>query len=101
MTGVQTCALPISVTTVAGTGKQRAFRALPGDPSLSSPWDLEWIDNTLYIAMAGTHQLWKYDPATDPAGVLAGHQSEQRPHSRPPPHTALAPPHARPNTVPQ
>lgn len=81
-----------TVTTVAGTGKQRAFRALPGDPSLSSPWDLEWIDNTLYIAMAGTHQLWKYDPATELAGVFAGNESEQRLDSKALLHSAFAQP---------
>lgn len=53
-----------SVSTIAGTGKQGFTRKYSGNPlkvSLSSPWDLEIQDNQLYIAMAGTHQIWKLD----------------------------------------
>src|SRR5207244_13511271 len=31
---------------------------------LSSPWDLVLLDGTLYIAMAGTHQLWAMRPGS-------------------------------------
>ena len=53
-----------TVKTVAGTGQQaRGFghggEALSSD--LSSPWDLTSFDETIYIAMAGTHQLWAMD----------------------------------------
>lgn len=51
-----------TVTTVAGTGKQgynRDQARLPLEADLSSPWDLAFADNgNLYIAMAGTHQIW-------------------------------------------
>ncbi|MGW0812511.1 NHL domain-containing thioredoxin family protein [Streptomyces viridiviolaceus] len=55
------------VTTLAGTGRQW----MQGDPasgparevSLSSPWDVAWWNGKVWIAMAGVHQLWAYDPA--------------------------------------
>ncbi|MCH8559993.1 NHL domain-containing thioredoxin family protein [Nesterenkonia sp. LB17] len=77
------------VTTVAGNGVQRlldAERARAGavesgslgtDPlnvSLSSPWDVLW-SNTLdlvVIAMAGTHQIFTFDPATGELSIFAG-----------------------------
>ncbi|MEX2169530.1 MAG: thioredoxin-like domain-containing protein [Pirellulales bacterium] len=53
-----------SVTTIAGTGQQaRGFAGLdptaaPTNTSLASPWAL-WIhEGQLYVAMAGTHQIW-------------------------------------------
>jgi DNA-binding beta-propeller fold protein YncE len=50
-----------TVTTVAGTGEQ-LMGARVGGPALqtplASPWDLALLDDTLYVAMAGTHQLW-------------------------------------------
>jgi DNA-binding beta-propeller fold protein YncE len=52
------------VTTLAGTGEQ-AVHAGAGGPGpstpLSSPWDLALADRILYIAMAGSHQLWALD----------------------------------------
>jgi len=49
------------VTTLAGTGEQ-ALQPGAGGPglstALSSPWDLALADRTLYVAMAGTHQIW-------------------------------------------
>ncbi|MEW1828499.1 thioredoxin-like domain-containing protein [Streptomyces sp. NPDC088196] len=59
-----------AVTTLAGTGRQW----MQGEPtsgpareiSLSSPWDVAWWQGRVWIAMAGVHQLWAYDPATDP-----------------------------------
>ncbi|WOX11053.1 NHL domain-containing thioredoxin family protein [Streptomyces sp. N50] len=59
-----------AVTTLAGTGRQW----MQGEPtsgparevSLSSPWDVAWWQGKVWIAMAGVHQLWAYDPA-DPA----------------------------------
>ena len=52
------------VETVAGTGQQaRGFG--PGGAALStdlsSPWDLELHEGVLYVAMAGTHQIWALD----------------------------------------
>lgn len=51
-----------TVTTIAGTGR-RGFNfgvAGPGlETDLASPWDLALGDHgILYIAMAGTHQIW-------------------------------------------
>ncbi len=52
-----------TVSTVAGTGVQGT--SIPGvgaalETDLRSPWDVEFGDaNTLYIAMAGTHQIWE------------------------------------------
>ena len=49
------------VTTLAGTGEQLMGERVGGparETRLSSPWDLAIVDGTLYIAMAGTHQLW-------------------------------------------
>ncbi|GAB7193223.1 thioredoxin-like domain-containing protein [Kineococcus sp. NUM-3379] len=74
-----------AVRTVAGTGRP-ARRRSGGGPALaedlSSPWDVAWFDGQLVVAMAGTHQLWAFDPAPDPdpAGglvrVLAGTTAE-------------------------
>jgi DNA-binding beta-propeller fold protein YncE len=50
-----------AVTTLAGTGAQLAGERTGGparETALSSPWDLAVLDGTLYVAMAGTHQLW-------------------------------------------
>ncbi|MEO8493477.1 MAG: hypothetical protein ABI614_00290, partial [Planctomycetota bacterium] len=52
------------VTTVAGTGKMsREFVVRSGGRAtgtlLSSPWDLWFHEDELYIAMAGKHQIWK------------------------------------------
>jgi DNA-binding beta-propeller fold protein YncE len=56
------------VERVAGTGSQ-ARHSRRGGPALetdlSSPWDLAFGDGKLYIAMAGTHQIWRYDPAVN------------------------------------
>ena len=51
-----------TVDTIAGTGEQGHDRRASGPGTqiaLSSPWDLTHHDGTLYIAMAGTHQLWR------------------------------------------
>jgi DNA-binding beta-propeller fold protein YncE len=49
------------VTTIAGTGAQLMGPRVGGparEAPLSSPWDLTILDSTLYVAMAGTHQIW-------------------------------------------
>jgi DNA-binding beta-propeller fold protein YncE len=67
------------VTTVAGTGKQadpedrRLGRMVPATSiGLNSPWDLLWVGDKLYMALAGHHQIWVYDPATKEVGPFAG-----------------------------
>jgi hypothetical protein len=53
-----------TVSTVAGTGEPGMGYAEAGPArsiDLRSPWDLALHGRTLYIAMAGTHQLWALD----------------------------------------
>jgi hypothetical protein len=63
------------VTTIAGTGEQ-ARQAGAGGPgrstALSSPWDLAIAGSVLYIAMAGTHQIWSLDLDTGRLAPFAG-----------------------------
>ena len=64
-----------AVSTVAGNGIMGTQRIPFGVPvteplnvSLRSPWDLEFDDQgQLHVAMAGTHQLYIYDPES---GIL-------------------------------
>jgi len=51
------------VATLAGTGEQaRRVKEGPGVMSaLNSPWDLVLHQEVLYIAMAGSHQIWSFD----------------------------------------
>jgi thiol-disulfide isomerase/thioredoxin len=70
-----------TVETIAGTGKQshEYFQAGPARSiALSSPWDLQLIGNTLYIAMAGPHQIWKLDLDKDSVSTFAGSGREAR-----------------------
>ncbi len=61
------------VTTLAGTGS--AWSPLV-PTSLSSPWDVEWWDGTVWVAMAGIHQLWTLDPLTSRTQPVAGTRTE-------------------------
>jgi thiol-disulfide isomerase/thioredoxin len=69
-----------SVTTVAGTGSQARNIPHPGSSGsarttpLCSPWDLIQLanDKSIYIAMAGTHQVWKLDLGSETVSVFAG-----------------------------
>jgi len=64
-----------TVGTLAGTGEQSRFGAKGGplaSTALSSPWALEVVDGTLYIAMAGPHQIWSHRLGSDVIGVFAG-----------------------------
>ncbi|MEZ4861626.1 MAG: thioredoxin-like domain-containing protein [Caldilineaceae bacterium] len=53
------------VLTIAGTGKKlQSFPPQGGlarQTDLNSPWDLALADQTLYVAMAGVHQIWALD----------------------------------------
>ena len=67
------------VETVAGTGRQARGPSAGGDAlssDLSSPWDLELHNGTLYIAMAGTHQLWALDVKEKQVRPYAGNGRE-------------------------
>ncbi len=63
------------VTTIVGTGKMENDRAGGGmgtQQSLNSPWDLTIEGSTLYVAMAGVHQIWRIDLPVGFARALAG-----------------------------
>jgi DNA-binding beta-propeller fold protein YncE len=63
------------VETVVGT-RERVFQVEDAGPAnrigLNSPWDVLWHDGLLYIAMAGQHQLWVYDPDSRQVKAFAG-----------------------------
>ncbi|MEO0565165.1 MAG: thioredoxin-like domain-containing protein, partial [Chloroflexota bacterium] len=72
-----------TVATVAGTGIQgtrrpsgTAFPALA--TNLRSPWALAFgdDDNTMYVAMAGTHQIWTLDLAAQSMRYVVGNGFE-------------------------
>ena len=49
------------VHTIAGTGEQLRTREDLRAGALSSPWDVTLVGETLYVAMAGRHQIWGLD----------------------------------------
>jgi sugar lactone lactonase YvrE len=67
-----------TVKVVAGTGQQDRNNRDLGGPALktgmNSPWDLLLSPNgkSLYIAMAGNHQIWTYDFAEERLDPYAG-----------------------------
>ncbi|MFI6373866.1 NHL domain-containing thioredoxin family protein [Streptomyces sp. NPDC050546] len=68
------------VTTLAGTGRQWWQGSPTSGPArevdLSSPWDVALWQGRVWIAMAGVHQLWAYDPADGTVAVTAGTTNE-------------------------
>ena len=64
------------VTTVAGTGNRGsghpAVSTHPLDVDLRSPWDVATTAGVVVIAMAGSHQLWIYDPGDERLGPICG-----------------------------
>jgi thiol-disulfide isomerase/thioredoxin len=89
------------VTTIAGTGRQaengwpgwsplehlpfdtgaeakspERFVGPPRTTALSSPWDLAIHGKDLFIAMAGTHQIWKMPLDESEIGPYAGNSRE-------------------------
>ena len=83
-----------TVTTIAGTGKQRRgawpgmegvelvselperFVGPPKTNALNSPWALWAHEDDLYIAMAGPHQIWKMPLDESEIGPYAGNGRE-------------------------
>ncbi|MFD9463560.1 NHL domain-containing thioredoxin family protein [Streptomyces sp. NPDC060027] len=69
-----------AVSTLAGTGRQWWQGSPTSGPALevdlSSPWDVALFGGKVWIAMAGVHQLWAYDPVTETVGVVAGTTNE-------------------------
>ena len=71
------------VTTIAGTGKMltsyaklRRRSKTPTRYALSNPWDLALVNQRLYIAMAGTHQLVVLNLATNTIVPYSGNGTE-------------------------
>lgn len=73
---------PVSgdIELLAGTRKQWWQGQPTSGPALevdlSSPWDVAWWRGKVWIAMAGVHQLWTYDPETRTVEVAAGTTNE-------------------------
>ncbi len=64
------------VETVAGTGQKAEGALHPAadarTAALRSPWDVVFVGDTLWIAMAGAHQLWRLDVTTGALSPGAG-----------------------------
>jgi len=70
-----------SVETIAGTGRRAREPSKKGparDLDLNSPWDLQLVGRSLYIAMAGPHQIWQLDLDQKVVGLFAGDGREGR-----------------------
>lgn len=69
------------IATIAGTGSLNNFDGLGGKPletALRSPWDLSLVGDFLYIAMAGSHQIWRLDLISNVIEPFAGDRWEAR-----------------------
>lgn len=68
------------VWTIAGTGQQWMQRDATEGPALeiniSTPWDVELVDDQLLIGMAGEHRIWKLDLASGQLSIFAGTTNE-------------------------
>ena len=62
------------VRVLAGDGEQ--WMQGDGVTRLSSPWDVVWWHDRVWVAMAGIHQLWTFDPRTGELAVAAGTTNE-------------------------
>lgn len=63
------------VSTVAGTGEQSRGMirgGLGNTTALNSPWDIISHGGYLYVAMAGSHQIWRLDLASGEIRLHAG-----------------------------
>jgi DNA-binding beta-propeller fold protein YncE len=70
-----------TVATLAGTGAQAAWGGQGGaarEVPLSSPWDVALVDRLLFVANAGTHQIWVIDLDRRLALPYAGSGREAR-----------------------
>jgi NHL repeat-containing protein len=56
------------VTRVAGTGAAAMSAGDLAAGALRSPWDVAVLDGAVYVAMAGSHQVWRLDPLEPFAG---------------------------------
>lgn len=67
--------------TIAGNGKQRLYQTdysikEPLTTALSTPWDLALLDDRLFIAMAGSHQIWCMTLGSGQIEIFAGSGKE-------------------------
>lgn len=66
------------VSTLAGTGVQAPARPRAATglnikrTQLNSPWALQELNGTLYIAMAGPHQIWRHKIGSDTISAYVG-----------------------------
>ena len=64
------------VQTIGGTGEQshqiRPHSGAGLETKLNSPWDIEKVGNSLFIAMAGSHQIWEMLLETGTISTYAG-----------------------------
>lgn len=69
-----------AIERVAGTGRQWWQGSPTSGPALevdlSSPWDVAWWRGKVWIAMAGVHQLWTWDPENGTVEAAAGTTNE-------------------------
>ncbi|MFI8517538.1 NHL domain-containing thioredoxin family protein [Streptomyces sp. NPDC085481] len=69
-----------AIERIAGTGRQWWQGSPHSGPALevdlSSPWDVAWWQGKVWIAMAGVHQIWTYDPEAGTVQVAAGTTNE-------------------------
>ena len=69
-----------TVTTLVGNGTQgRDYQGGKGgrEQPISTPWDVFVEGSQVFIAMAGTHQIWSYDLKAGIAKNYSGNGSEQ------------------------
>ncbi len=69
----------LEVTTIVGTGKMTydwAGGLMGTEQGINSPWDMAIEGSTLYVAMAGTHQIWRIDLPVGFSRALAGNGRE-------------------------
>lgn len=77
---IRTIDMKSQVVTSAGTGKQshnihpHGGRSL--ETALNSPWDLVKVGDSLFIAMAGSHQIWQMQLKTGIVQTYAGTGAE-------------------------
>ncbi|MBI4586454.1 MAG: hypothetical protein HY717_20785 [Planctomycetes bacterium] len=74
-----------TVTTLAGNGFQgRDYQGggIGAGQLLSTPWDVAVYEGKVFIAMAGSHQIWTYDPAAGACSAYSGSGAEQNLNSR-------------------
>ena len=68
-----------TVGTLAGTGKQGRrgiYNWKLRETALNSPWALLHLDGVLYVAMAGSHQIWQHKLGSATIKVFAGSGAE-------------------------